>query len=128
MGINPFIPVKHPNGNYTLERSEPSKKDRQKFIVSAMKRIIEDGEVIMSADPDRIPSRVFQHSDMGVFKGNGTWHTALNIVEQTLQIALRYKDYQIQGRDENQVYMAIRVDLEKMIDIFDNLELKARKK
>jgi hypothetical protein len=127
MGINPFIPVKQPNGSYKMNRKEPTKEERHKFIMEAMKRIVNDGEVIMTADPDRVPSRVFHHSDMGVFKSNGTWHTALNIEDQTLQIALRYKDYQIQGRDDNQVYMAIRIDLEKMVDIFDNLALKNRK-
>jgi hypothetical protein len=118
MGINPFIPVKQGNGSYLMKRKEPTAADRQQFIVSAMKRIVEDGELIMTADPDRIPSNVFQHAD---------WHLWLDIATQDVHIGLRYKDYQIKDRDDNQVYMAIRVDLEKMVDLFDNLALKDRK-
>jgi hypothetical protein len=126
MGINPFMPVKDGEG-YKMRRKEPTPAERQKFIVSAMKRIVEDGEVIMTADPDRIPSNVFQHADMGIYKCNGTWHLWLDLFTQQVNIGLRYKDYEIQGRDDTQVYMAVRVDLEKIIDVFDNIELKERK-
>ena len=127
MTINPFIPVKQSGGNWKLIRKEPTPVERQKFILDAMKEIVEHGEVVFTADPDKIPARVFQHSDMGIFKCNGTWHTWLEIATQRIHIGLRYKDYQIQDRTENQVYMAIRIDVEKIIDIFDNIELKDHK-
>ncbi len=124
MVLNPFIPVKQSNGNWRMNRKEPSAAERQKFIVDAMKRIVESGEVIMTADPDKIPANVFHHADMGIFKCNGTWHLWLDIATQQVNIGLRYKDYQIHSRTDNQVYMAVRVDLEKIIDMFDNLALK----
>lgn len=124
MPINPLIPIKQGNGFYRLMRKEPTPAERQEFIIHAMREIVEKGVVIMTANPDKIPSHVYQHADMGVFKCNGTWHTWLDIETQMVNIGLQYKDYEINDRTDNQVYMAIRVDIEKIIDIFDNVSLK----
>jgi hypothetical protein len=122
MTINTFIPVKD-GAMYRMRRKEPTAKERSDFIMGAMKEIVEKGTVQFRADPDRIPARVFQHADMGMLKCNGTWHLWLDICTQEVCIGLKYSDYEIQGRDDNQVYMAVRIDIEKIIDVFDNLRM-----
>ena len=125
--INPFIPVATGGGYYQMKRKEPTPAERNEFITQAMRIIVNEGTLVLSSNPDKIPSHVFQHADMGMVKSNGTWNLWLDIAEQRTCIGLRYKDYEKDGRTENQVYMAIRVDLEKIIDIFDEVEIKSRK-
>jgi hypothetical protein len=122
--INPFTPVATGGGYYQMKRKEPTPAERNEFITQAMRVVVNDEELILTANPDRIPAKVFQHIDANKFKGTGKWYMWLDIETQRVHIGLRYKDYKIQGRTENQVYMAIRVDLEKIIDVFDNLEFK----
>jgi hypothetical protein len=124
MSINPLIPVAQGGGYWKMERKKETQARRQEFIVSVMKRIVEKGTVVLTADPDRIPSKVFQHAEMGEFKSNGKWYLSLDIETQKVMIGLKYSDYQTQDRNDAQVYMAVRIDLEKMIDLYDNLALK----
>lgn len=122
--MNPWVPHKLENGYWKMVRKEPTPAERQAFIVEAMKIIIEKGSIVFTADPDRIPSKVFQHTDMMGVKRFGTWHTWLEMETQKLNIGMKYADYDVEGRDSNQVYMSIRVDVEKVVDLFDNLEIR----
>lgn len=122
VGINPFIPMPN-NGGWKLERKKHTKAELNEFITKVMNRIINDGRVTLNAEPPKIPRDVFQHTDIyGSVKVNG-FHIALQIDTQRLLIGLRYEDYKKEGMTENQIHMAIRVDVEKIVELFDDLEL-----
>lgn len=121
--INIPIPVSIGDGRFKLSPKTPTKAELNTFITKVMEKVVNDGRVTLKAEPPRQPRNVFQHTDMyGNLNING-FTCALEISSQKLLIGLKYDDYKKPGMTENQSYMALRVDVEKIIQLFEDIEL-----
>lgn len=123
MGTILYTPVDVGNGYWKMELDQ---KKVNEFILKAMRRVIDKGVVYINADPPKRPSDIIQYAPGmggGADKCYG-FDVNLNLETGRLQIAVQWSKYrQARKMTENECYMAIREDIERIISLFSNVDM-----